>query len=120
MRPTLRAVLFPLLITGAATGCGLTGSRSYPTTAPARPATDLPARFEPADPALRLAPADTLAGGGCLSPMLDPRDGTELRLQRSGTERGDYAVPGSRYGVGPRELLQLTCNTGAPLGIVDR
>jgi hypothetical protein len=66
------------------------------------------------------APADTLAGAGCLNPVVDPRDGAELRLERSGSERGDYAVPEARYGVGHRELLQLWCNTGRPIGIVRR
>ena len=109
-----------LLLCGLVAGCGLTRSESYPASGPHRPATDVPARFEPADPALRLAPADTLAGSGCLSPMVDPGDGAELRLERSGRERGDYSVPGGRYGVGDRELLQLWCNTGRPMGIVRR
>ncbi len=109
-----------LLLCSLCAACGLTHSRTYPAAGPTRPATDVPVRFQPTDPSLRLALADTLAGGGCLNPMIDPRDGTELRLERSGVDRGDYAVPDGRYGVGDRELLQLSCNTGRPLGIVPR
>ena len=109
-----------LLLCGLGSGCGLWRSESYPSAGSSRPAVDVPARFEPADATLRVAPADTLAGGGCLSPLIDPRDGAVLRMQRSGVERGDYTVPEGRYGVGPLELLQLWCNTGRPLGIVRR
>ena len=57
---------------------------------------------------------------GCATPMVDPRDRTQIRLIRSVAPRGDYTVPEGRYGVGPEELLRLDCTTGAPLGVVRR
>ncbi len=113
MRP-IAAALAMLLA-----GCAIAGSGSFPPDASARPAVDAPYRFEPADAAVRL-PADTLAGSGCRSPMVDPRNGTEIRFVRSTRERADYEVPLGRYGVGERELLRLDCNTGAVIGIVRR
>lgn len=52
--------------------------------------------------------------------MIDPRDGTELRLVRSQAGRGDYAVPTGRYDVAAGELLRLDCRTGEAIGIVER
>ena len=60
------------------------------------------------------------AGQGCRNPMVDPRDGTRLRLVRSGEAWGDYAVPAGRYGVGEGELLRLSCATGRVIGVVRR
>lgn len=57
-------------------------------------------------------------GEGCRNPMVDPRDGTRLRLVRAAEGQGDYEVPPGRYGVGPRELLRLACSTGQAVGIV--
>jgi hypothetical protein len=117
--PQTRAIRIApaLLLLGA---CAYAGGGSYPPSSSARAAADLPARFEPADAGARLAPADTLRGRGCLSPMLDPRDGTRLVLVRSLTSTGDYEVPGERYGVRGGELLRLECNTGQAVGIVRR
>jgi hypothetical protein len=84
-----------------------------------RRATRAPARFEPQNRALRLTPGDTIAGPGCVSPMVDPRDGTEVRFVFS-TSYGDYEVPAGRYGVGAGELLRLDCNTGRVIGLVRR
>ena len=86
---------------------------------PIRPATRTPARFEPQNRALRLTPGDTIAGAGCVSPMIDPRDGAELRFVFS-TSYGDYEVPAGRYGAGANELLRLDCNTGRVIGLVRR
>ena len=77
-------------------------------------------RFEPAAPALRLQPADTLAGSGCLSPMVEPERGVQLRMVRSGRGVGDYAAPEGTLGLAPGELLRLDCNTGRALGVVGR
>jgi hypothetical protein len=59
---------------------------------------------------------------GCRSPLIDPRDQTRIRMQRSGTvgsrSQGDYEVPDGRYGVGADELLRIDCRTGQVLGIV--
>ena len=85
-----------------------------------RPAEDVPNHFEPKNPDARIMPADTIAGSGCLSPMVDPRDGTEIGFLRSDQEYADYAVPGRMYGVGTGELLRLECNTGRVLGVVRR
>jgi len=84
-----------------------------------RDAVDVPARFEPVDAGLRLTPGDTLAGSGCLSPLVDPRDGTRISFIRS-ADVGDYEVEGGRYGVGSGELLRIECNTGRVIGIVGR
>lgn len=85
-----------------------------------RDAEDVPNHFEPKDPALRIMPTDTIAGTGCLSPMVDPRDGTEIGFLRSDQSWADYAVPGRMYGVRSGELLRLECNTGKVLGVVRR
>ena len=107
------------LLNGA---CGHPGPR--PSTmgpvSPARSPVSTPDRFEPVDPTLRIAPADTLAGGGCLTPLVDPRDGARLVLMRSRVDDGDYAPPAGRYGVGDGELLRLRCNTGGVVGVVRR
>src|ERR1041385_6002100 len=41
------------------------------------------------------------------SPMVDPRDGTQIELVRSDRGWGDYQVPAGRYGVQKGELLRL-------------
>jgi hypothetical protein len=104
----------------ALAACAIGGRGSFPLDSAARAAQDLPVRFEPVAPVTRIAPADTIAGGGCTSPFQDPRDGTLLRMERAITPRADYVVPAGRYGVGPDELLRLDCNTGVAVGIVRR
>lgn len=99
-------------------GCSLGPAGTFPPSASARQASDVPARFEPLEPAARVAPGDTIGGSGCVSPMVDPRDGTPVRLVRSLGGLGDYEAPAARYGGGPTELLRLECNTGAVIGIV--
>ncbi|HVR43249.1 MAG TPA: hypothetical protein VMS56_07345 [Thermoanaerobaculia bacterium] len=90
-------------------------SSAFPPDEEARRASGTPAAFEiPTGEGLRPArPSDA-----CRSPMVDPRDRTELELIRSQAGRGDYRVPGGRYGVGAGELLRIDCATGAPIGIV--
>jgi hypothetical protein len=116
----LRAVV-ALLGTSAVASCAHTSAMSAERrdTLPVRPASDAPARFEPRNPSLRPAPGDTLAGPGCLSPMVDPRDGTEVRFVLS-TSYGEYELPAGRYGARPGELLRLECNTGRVIGLVPR
>ena len=62
------------------------------------------------------------ASGSCRNPMVDPRDGTELRLVRSqpgaGGQLGDYVVPEGRYGADAGELLRLQCGTGRAIGFI--
>lgn len=79
-----------------------------------RPAVDVPDLFEPP---LGLS----LGDNACKSPMLDPRDETEIMMIRSyGTGVGDYEVPVGFYGVQSGELLRLNCNTGEVVGIVRK
>jgi hypothetical protein len=87
-----------------------------------RPARDLPEQFV-IDTSVIPVPLSPEAG--CVTRMLDPRDGTRLTLVRS-TRRtatpeflGDYAVdPAGRYGVGAGSLLRVDCMTGRAMGIV--
>ena len=77
------------------------------------------ARFEPLDPALRISPGDTLAGGGCLSPLV-AESGIQAVLARSRSGWGDYRVPEGVFGVARGELIRLECNTGEVVGVVRR
>ena len=115
--PTSRFLAFAAAC-GLAGGCATGLSGSFPTDATARSASGTPLRFEPVDRAARLTPADTIAGNGCLNPMVDPRDNTQLRLVRAIAPRGDYAAPPGRYGARAGELLRLDCNTGRVIGVV--
>lgn len=98
-------------------GCALGGS-TYPEGAPVREAVDVPERFVTEDLPAGAAVTDTLPGSGCRSPLIDPRDGTRVRMINSQRRVGDYAAPEGRYGVRPGELLRVECNTGRVLGIV--
>ena len=100
-------------------GC-MRATDTFSDLTPLRAGEGLPALFEPPTGHARVAPADTIAGSGCLSPLSDPRDGTELLMVRSSRHRADYSVPAGRYGVQQQELLRVECNTGRPLGIVSR
>jgi hypothetical protein len=98
--------------------CGSNSSTGLPGTSPLHAGTDLPSQFEPPAGYERPSPSDTIPGDGCLSPMRDPRDDTEIRMVRSAHGKADYTVPKGRYGVGPHQLLRLDCNTGRPLRVV--
>jgi len=113
---TRRVATIPPLLLLAACAIGTAGS--FPASNSARAAFDVPARFDPAAPELRLSPADTIAGDGCLSPMVDPRDGTQAILARSFGGEGDYRVPGEKYRVRAGEFLRIECNSGRVVGIV--
>lgn len=109
------------LVLLACTACATGGMMdTFPPDSAARPATEVPERFEPVDPAARLAAGDTISGAGCRSPMVDPRDGTQIRFIRSVGARGDYEVPNGRYGTGTAGVLRLDCNTGRAIGVVPR
>ena len=83
-------------------------------------ATDAPARFQVLDVASGSC-RDVGPGPDCASPLVDPRDGTELRLERSSGGQGDYsAAAPARYGLAGDELLRVDCRNGAPLGKVSR
>ncbi|MEZ4413735.1 MAG: hypothetical protein R2910_12175 [Gemmatimonadales bacterium] len=79
-----------------------------------------PPRFVPLDPANVIAPADTLAGDGCLTPMRDPVTGVEIVLVRSESGLGDYDAPSGAYGMRDDQLIRLECNTGRVIGVVRR
>jgi len=109
------AALFSLL---ALVACGV----SQPWDVTPRPARDLPEQFmiDTSTIPVTLAPE-----AGCVTRLIDPRDGTRLTLVRS-TRRtakpeflGDYSVePAGRYGIGANSLLRVDCMTGRGLGIV--
>ena len=112
------SALSPLLAALALTACAATSTFSPAT--PMRTGLHLPARFDPPAGFERVLPGDTLPGARCLNGLRDPRDGTTLRMERSGNGLADYEVPAERYGVAWSELLRVECNTGRPLGIVAR
>ena len=103
-------------------GCVGTSSSIYPADAPARPATNAPARFMVGTIPAGGAPTEPVTGSACRNPMVDPRDGTQLRLVQSqpgaNGHVGDYAVPDERYGSRAGELLRIHCGTGHPIGWV--
>lgn len=99
-----------------AIGCA-GSSVSWHDSAIIRQGTDLPDHFLVVTEFGTTEPDTT---GTCHSPMIDPRNETSLILFRSDKGRGDYAVEGGRYGVGPNEFLRLECATGRPLGIVKQ
>jgi hypothetical protein len=102
-----------------AAACSTGGSGGMATTPTAAPL-NVPARFVPQDAAKLVAPADTLAGDGCLSPLKDPAKGTQLILIRSESGIGDYLAPSGSYGIPDGRLLRIDCNTGTVLGLVRR
>jgi len=98
------------LLAGA---CGNT-SLNYPT-AVLRPAMDAPERFVRED-------GSTITGtpgaAPCTSPIVDPRSGARLTMERAYQGSGDYTVPPGRYGIGTGELLRVDCATGLAVGVV--
>lgn len=94
--------------------CGTTTSTRSMTPVE-RQAEDVPERFEAAAGINR-------TNNACVSPLVDPRDGTTIRIHSSfgAEEVGDYSVPEGMYGVGENELLRINCRTGEVLGIVRR
>jgi hypothetical protein len=99
-----------VLLAGA---CGNT-SLNYPT-AVLRPAMDAPERFlrENGSPI-----TGTPGAAPCTSPIVDPRSGARLTMERAYQGSGDYTVPPGRYGVGAGELLRVDCATGLAVGVV--
>lgn len=59
-------------------------------------------------------------GDECRNPLVDPRDGTMLRLVRSTGGKGAYEVPDQKYGVRTGELLRIDCATGRGMVVVKR
>lgn len=115
-RPFVRVAFVALLAVGLAAGCSSFSSQEgfFPPDTTARIATDIPVQFLP-------APESTLDPLRCNEVLLDPRNDTEITLVRSrGGRRGDYSVPGGRYGVGSEELLRINCRDDTVIGIVSR
>lgn len=116
MRHAAAAVLTSALALGA---CGKWTGESLgqaPTPAPIT----VPAQFSTANPDQRVAPADTLIGGGCLNPLVDPATGTRITLIRSGSGIGDYEAPSGAFGIPDGKVIRIDCNTGQVAGLVRR
>jgi hypothetical protein len=96
----------------AAGGCNTV--TSYPT-AVLRPAQGAPERFVLAD---STAITGTPGAALCHSPIVDPRTGARLTMERAYHGNGDYSVPAGSYGIGSGELLRVDCANGQPIGIV--
>lgn len=114
--PILRrapALLAALLVSACAR------SGTFATTLGPLPA-GLPDRFV-LDSGVTVSPDDPPA---CHSPLLDPRDGTRLRLVAAamlgGVQQGDYEAPAGRYGLAAGAKLRIDCTTGRPLGVSGR
>ncbi len=116
--PSPRACALLAAVTVAACSVGGSGNMRSVIESPA-PVT-APPRFVPLDSAKVIAPADTLVGDGCLSPLADPVTGTQIILIRSESGLGDYLAPSGSYGIRDGHLIRLDCNTGKVLGIVRR
>jgi len=113
-RTALRTILGGSLLLLLAVACASDGATSQPVaTLPAR---DVPPLFERGTG----TPGVRAAAGSCWNPMVDPRDGTTLRLVRSANGAGDYEPPAGRYGVAADQLLRLDCASGKTIGIVPR
>ena len=107
---------FALLLTS---GCS-THAGSMHSVVEQPPPVTAPLRFVPLDSANVIAPADTMAGDGCLSPMKDPVTGVQIVLLRSESGLGDYQAPSGSYGLRDDQAIRLDCNTGRVVGIVRR
>ena len=107
-------VLAGLVVAACSVGGGMQSVIEYPAPVTA------PARFVPLNAANLIAPADTIVGDGCLSPLADPITAIQIILTRSESGLGDYLAPSGSYGLRDDQLLRLDCNTGRVLGIVRR
>lgn len=122
VRPLVgRAVAVVLAVGVSLTiGCAIDPARRSTVAAPLREAVDAPTRFLEPEAVRGAMFTDTVAPSGCRNPMVDPRDGTRLRLVRSEGRIGDFEVPDGRYGVRRGEVLRLDCAAGRVLGIATR
>jgi len=105
----LLTLAVPLLTACASLGGGPAADLAGP---PQRPARDVAEAFA--------TESGDNPTSGCRSPLVDPRDGTRIRLLRSAGDRGDYVVPDGRYGAGSDETLRVHCPTGRVVGLVRR
>lgn len=60
----------------------------------------------------------SLNGNSCISPMIDPRDETQLIMVSSNNGMANYRVSPNKYGLKKGELLRVDCKTGVAVGIV--
>ncbi|MBW2937414.1 hypothetical protein KXJ69_04815 [Aureisphaera sp. CAU 1614] len=107
---TLKYGIFGALFATLLLGCG-TSQKSNSNTHITKQAQDTPEAFVPAQ-------GIALDNASCKSPMIDPRDGTEILMVSAENGFGNYKVTPPKYGVQPGELLRLDCQTGKPIGIV--
>ncbi len=117
--PGRLARIAAVALTTVFTGCIGLVNHATPIVPPTRDALDVPIQFVTEDMPVEATAYDTLPGTGCRNPLLDPRDGTPLRLGSSISGVGEYEVPSGRYGVNAHERLRVDCNTGRSLGIVS-
>jgi len=96
-------------------GCASSHVEGFPADASLRPLTDAPTQF-----ALSASARTRLSTDICQSPIVDQRNGTSLRLERSVPGRGDYEVPAGHYGAQAGELVRVDCRTLQPIGLVRR
>ena len=104
-----------LLAIAAAPGCASSHTGGFPSDASVRPLTDAPTQF-----ALSGGARTRMSTDICQSPLVDQRNGTTLRLERSVPGRGDYEVPVGHYGAQAGDLVRVDCRTLQPLGLVRR
>ena len=98
----------------AALGAACNAVTIYPAAVLRLPE-NVPERFVLAD---STAIRGTPGSAACRSPIVDPRNGARLTLQRSSQGNGDYAAPAGSYGTRAGELLRVDCATGQTIGIV--
>lgn len=111
----MKNVLFDCAVISAfllLTSCGAGGTRGVNGDV-LRAGVDTPANFRPPS-------GVTVDDDSCHSPMVDPRDGTSLRMVTASGGVGDYEVPNFKYGVNEGELLRLNCRTGEVIGVVKQ
>jgi hypothetical protein len=104
-----------LLAIIASLGCASSHGGGFPADASVRPLTDAPTPF-----ALSGSPRTRMSTDICQSPLVDQRNGTTLRLERSVPGRGDYEVPAGHYGAQAGDLVRVDCRTLQPIGLVRR
>jgi hypothetical protein len=103
------------LATIAALGCASSHVGGFPPDASVRPLTDAPTQV-----ALSGSARTRMSTDICQSPLVDQRNGTTLRLERSVPGRGDSEVPAGHYGAQAGDLVRVDCRTLQPIGLVRR
>jgi hypothetical protein len=110
MTKKLSGALLPCLLAAACASAGAPQMRGE--------AVDTPANFQVLDVASG-ASHPVAPDGACENPLVDPRDGTRLTLERASGGLGDYSVAAPKYGLAAGERLRVDCRTGAPVGRVS-